>query len=252
MNFYIDFEATQFNNKIISIGCVNDLGDTFYSLVKPKEGIKITKFITQLTGITKEMIDNALSADEVFKQFGDFISKHNDGQPTFFFCYGKTDSLFLTSTAKYIKNRDTKNFMNCLAGSLIDYSVQTQEFFKASVGVNKALNYFRKEPIVQKHDALEDAEMLRELYWYINTAKEEVLEECPFEECGKSNKNSEKYEGAVVSEGDKFDTLDEAVDFVLENLMPNNGASRVSVKKKIRWAINNNKEYFLRKWKKGE
>ena len=110
MNFYIDFEATQFDNKILSVGCINDVGDTFYSLVKPKEDVKVTKFITQLTGITEEMINNAPSADEVFGTLGLFITKHNYGQPTFFFCYDKADQIFLTSTAKYVKDKNVKNF----------------------------------------------------------------------------------------------------------------------------------------------
>ena len=29
MNFYVDFEATQFSNRIISIGCTNELGEKF-------------------------------------------------------------------------------------------------------------------------------------------------------------------------------------------------------------------------------
>ena len=66
MNFYVDFEATQFSNRIISIGCTNELGEKFETLVKPVNGDKINKFITDLTGITPEMVENAPTADEAF------------------------------------------------------------------------------------------------------------------------------------------------------------------------------------------
>lgn len=51
MNYFIDFEATQFSGEIISVGCVREDGETFYVLVQPQKG-KLTPFITNLTGIT--------------------------------------------------------------------------------------------------------------------------------------------------------------------------------------------------------
>ena len=46
MNFYIDFEANQFSDRIISIGCVSESNKTFYTLVKPcKDKEKLTSFI---------------------------------------------------------------------------------------------------------------------------------------------------------------------------------------------------------------
>ena len=38
MNYFIDFEATQFSNDIISIGCIDENGEEFYSLINPGEG----------------------------------------------------------------------------------------------------------------------------------------------------------------------------------------------------------------------
>ena len=46
MKFYLDFEATRFSNRIISVGCVAENGKTFYSLVKPGKKKKVDKFIT--------------------------------------------------------------------------------------------------------------------------------------------------------------------------------------------------------------
>ena len=66
MKYFIDFEAMQFSNEIISVGCVSENGEKFYSLVQPKKAKKITDFITTLTGITYEDLDCAPSADKVF------------------------------------------------------------------------------------------------------------------------------------------------------------------------------------------
>lgn len=68
MKYFIDFEATQFSMEIISVGCVREDGQTFYALVAPKEG-KITPFITNLTGITAEMVKTAMTPDSVFRSF---------------------------------------------------------------------------------------------------------------------------------------------------------------------------------------
>ena len=49
MNIYLDFEATQFGEHIIAIGAHCSLGD-FDCLVKPPQGGKINKFITNESG----------------------------------------------------------------------------------------------------------------------------------------------------------------------------------------------------------
>ena len=56
MKYFIDFEATQFSNEIISVGCVREDGETFYSLVNVQRN-KITPFITDLTGISKNDVE---------------------------------------------------------------------------------------------------------------------------------------------------------------------------------------------------
>ena len=69
MKFYLDFEATRFSNRIISIGCVAENGATFYTLVKPGDKKKVDKFITELTGITNEMLATAPDSDAAYIQF---------------------------------------------------------------------------------------------------------------------------------------------------------------------------------------
>ena len=67
MKYFVDFEATQFSNEIIEIGCVREDGAEFKSYVNAKR--KLTDFIKNLTGISQETIDAAPSSDEVFRNF---------------------------------------------------------------------------------------------------------------------------------------------------------------------------------------
>lgn len=64
MKYYIDFEAAKYVEEIISVGVVREDGKTFYSLVKPKEG-KITNALIELTGLTKEKLNDA----QILKKF---------------------------------------------------------------------------------------------------------------------------------------------------------------------------------------
>ena len=95
MKYFIDFEATQFSEEVISVGCIREDGETFYSLVSPVEG-KITPFITNLTGITAEMLQNAMSPDHVFDQFYDWAFNGDDTPD--FFVWGSNDVDFLRHT----------------------------------------------------------------------------------------------------------------------------------------------------------
>ena len=96
MKYFIDFEAMQFSNYIISIGCVREDGDTFYSLVKPasKDHNKISKSISDLTGITNDMLTNAPEAYEVFEKFFSWVKLQSvtSGETPEFYCYGNCDT----------------------------------------------------------------------------------------------------------------------------------------------------------------
>ena len=64
MNFYVDFEATQPEQEIISIGVYCDNKESFYALVKPQFS-KVSKYITDMTGITNEMLADRDDFDAV-------------------------------------------------------------------------------------------------------------------------------------------------------------------------------------------
>ena len=77
----IDVETTglsPFNNELIEISAIkyqkNKKIDTFSTLIKPK--VKIPYYITKITGITNEMVQNAPEIEEVMPELIGFIGEH--------------------------------------------------------------------------------------------------------------------------------------------------------------------------------
>jgi DNA polymerase III epsilon subunit-like protein len=163
MNFYLDFEATRFSNRIISIGCVAGNGQTFSTLVKPGDKKKVDKFITELTGITNEMHADAPTADIAFRMLYNFIEANNDGEAPVYYVYGNSDADFLRATLKHMEDTLACVCAQAIAGNLIDYAAVVKNFFvvKSDLALRKVYMLIQEQKeLVQKHDALEDARML--------------------------------------------------------------------------------------------
>ena len=185
MRYFIDFEATQFTNEIISIGCVKETGETFYSLVKVDKN-KMTNFIINLTGITKEDIEKAPTADEVFDNFYDWIAV--DNEKAIFYCYGNSDLTFILKNLNNSGTLKSQISLSLLRSNLIDYSKRVINHFGLikSIALKKVVAYYRGvEEIEQNHDSLEDALFLKEIYEHIS--KEEEVVSCPFPEYSSDN-----------------------------------------------------------------
>lgn len=171
MKFFLDFEAARFSNRIISIGCVAENGATFYSLVKPGKK-KIDKFITELTGITNEMLADAPSADEAFNAFMDYLEANNDDEAPEYYCYGDSDVAFLTHTIQHMEDTRACVCAQAVAGNLIDFAATVKKFFvvKNDLALRKVYMLIQsKTELVQKHDALEDAKMLQNVVQNLET-----------------------------------------------------------------------------------
>lgn len=178
MKYFIDIEATQFSNEIISIGCVREDGETFYSLVNVAKN-KMTNFITELTGITKEDVAEAPSSDEVFTNFYNWIIQ--DETKAQFFCYGNSDLSFIKRNLNKATTIKAQMGLSILALHLIDYSKCVERHFGLvkSISLKKVLAYYRQvTEVKQNHNALEDALFLKEIYDRIND--EDDVVECPF------------------------------------------------------------------------
>lgn len=164
MKFYLDFEATRFSNRIISVGCVAENGKTFYSLVKPGKRKKVDKFITELTGITNEMLEDAPSADRVFSKLADWFEENSSGIAPEFYCYGDSDITFIQHTLADMEDTKACLCAMAIAGNLIDYAGVVKKFFVSpnDMALRKVYMLIQaKQELVQKHDALEDALMLQ-------------------------------------------------------------------------------------------
>lgn len=164
MNFYLDFEATQFSERIISIGCVSENGKTFHTLVKPVNGDKVNNYITELTGITNEMLENAPTADQAFNNFFDFVINTNDNTIPSYFCYGSGDKTFIDKTVKYMTDVRAISFAVSVRTMLIDYAQEVKAYLSIKgIPLKKLIALVRHvENVEQIHDAMDDAMMLKE------------------------------------------------------------------------------------------
>ena len=166
MNFYLDFEATQFSNKIISIGCVAANGNSFYTLVNPGEKEKFSSFIMELTGITKEMVSEAPSPDEAFWRLFNFIEKETPyGEEPKYFCYGDNDKEFIKCTIKNMVHTRSIMIAQSIIYALTDYSIMVKKYFQVDqpIALRKISSFIQEKNVVQHHNALEDAQMLYEV-----------------------------------------------------------------------------------------
>ena len=198
MNYFVDFEATQFSNEIISIGCVDQNGREFYSEVRARK--KITNFITSLTGITDEQNKAAESSDEVFARFFDWLME-NPNERAVFYCYGNTDINFVKKNLDLTKNLKAQAALSIMGMNLHDYSAVTKVHFGLvkNIALIKLVAYYRGvECVDQTHDALEDAKFLKEVYDCVSAESEVQGHPFPDYELNLPNIAADKNGGKVV------------------------------------------------------
>ena len=166
MKYFLDFESTQHAQRIISIGCVSEKGDKFHTYVQLSGNDKLSKFIIELTGITKETLkEKGVSADEAFANLSSFVdATRNDEMPEYY-CYGDCDSIFCKNTVKYMTNLASMTYALYLARTMIDFGKTVKSFFKTQTpfGLKKMYTFLCEQEVQQKHDALEDATMLADV-----------------------------------------------------------------------------------------
>ena len=180
-NIFIDFEASQYTQEIISIGAVTDTGEEFYSLVKTEH--KVGNFVATLTGINQVDIENAPSPDEVFSNMFNWLQKSlKNDEKIQFICYGDSDLGFARNTLKNLKNSMTAQAMlSLIVCNIIDYAEYIKSYFGLSkrVSLIKVANYYDSS-LVQNHCSLTDAKLLKFIYGKVQSGV--PLVENPFEE----------------------------------------------------------------------
>lgn len=254
MKYFIDFEATQFSQEIISIGCINEKGEQFFSYVKPsKKNKKLTSFIKDLTSISQETINSAPTADEVFEGF--FKEYLDLTEPAHFYCYGDADETFCKNTLKKNINSPMAQLaLSLIAANLTDIAPLTANHFKSkqNIALKKVAGFISENKIEQKHDALEDAEMLLNVYNFISETP--PLENSPFE-TKIILKNIVKIEKVIYTKNNQIielKSLEEAVDKALELMGSKNAKAAIKhperIKNKILKSSQKNEEYIGCKW----
>ena len=240
MKYYVDFEATQFDQEIISVGCINENGREFYSLVRPHSMRKMTGFITDLTGITSAELRRAPDADEVFERMFDYVDKSENVQ---FYCYGNCDGRFVKMTMRHVTSFKAQCMLGLIYSSLTDVSPEISEIFRTnqSVSLYKLADYYNVAG-VRGHNALADAKILKQVYEH---TRGEVLEECPFPEyvVKKKERTEPFHEPEPVSDPHVTASLDgttygfasygKAADWIMSEILPEKAEVTAETKSNI-------------------
>ncbi len=278
MNYYVDFEATQYAGEIISIGCIREDGETFYSLVAPVTS-KITPFITNLTGITKEMLETALDPTTVFNSFYDWVWKDDD-LPTFY-TWGLTDIDFIRRTFYRTDSRKARTILGYMSGGIKDLSDKFCKSIKVnSCSLVKAYNNLFSSNYIQTHNSLDDAVMLWDVANQMNVLSTEELRskmEYFIKERNKNNNHTNKNllevdsketevlknfadynlpvgTVCIIKKGKlfkQFISFTEAAAWTLENVFTEKGRKDValeSIERGIKKACNQQKLYCSIRW----
>lgn len=266
MNYFIDFEATQFSNRIISVGCVKETGETFYSLVNPER--ELTQFIIDFTKITQEQVDAAPSANEVFEKLFDFCSQ-DDEAPTFY-CYGDSDTAFAKATLeKMATTFKAKSMLSYIYANLIDFCPAVRVHFGiySSVKLIKVAEYYKKEEMTQTHNALDDALLLKYVYEQVQEHDDEfdAFPEYRAQKAVKAieqktakNENKESAKGDMLifrmkkgKVAETYYSLEDAIVWVIEHKIhasQRNIVNAENIGKKIKSAAMNHKQYCKITW----
>ena len=267
MNFFIDFEATQFSNHIISVGCISEKGVPFYSLVNTEH--TITTLITELTGLTEQMIAVAPSPEIVFSQLLEWVKEQSENEKPHFYCYGTSDKHFVKTNFDESETFTASQMLSYLYTDMEDYS----DIVKAHFGLNqnisllKVYNYCSKEDKTQSHNALEDATMLLEVYQYINSHENEFEVFPEYKEIiGKKKLTNQISE---ITEGKKYivhrmnsrkvlqtyNSFDEAVEWAYSQIPEGEERNKTNIKtiarniKKASNGYDEKKKYMNYRWK---
>lgn len=269
MKFFIDFEATQPENEIISIGVVAENGATFHTYVKPQFS-KLTQYITNLTGIEEEDLESAPNIETAFILMYHWIRRQSPRVCTIddeFYCYGSSDKIFVENTLLYLHEYNARTLGAILYAYMKDASVIVGKYFNGNPSLINAFNYLKEQEGKQRHDALEDAKMLQ----YVFTAvKDAAPLDCnPFKEVANNIPNSE---GLGVAKVDyvfphgkfycrakktqawtEFEDIHEAIDWLIKTTVIKSQWDKVHRDRmavSIMKAIKNNSQYNGKYWKR--
>lgn len=169
MRFYLDIEATSPENEIIAIGIIAEDGSTFYSLVKPSFS-QLTPYIQNLTHITDTDLEMARDINYVLRELYFWITNKTDFIQANFYSYGE-DIDFFKATLPAITDLTAFKCAAFIMAKLTNISEDVFSFFHGKISLIKAFNYIKSMQMEQKHNPLEDAQMLMEVVNFTKSNK---------------------------------------------------------------------------------
>ena len=257
MNFYIDFEATQPEQEIISIGATADTGATFYSLVKPSFS-SLTPYVSNLIHLTNEDLTNAPSLDEALCNLNLWIFRQEaDLMKCNFFAYGD-DNKFIQASLSAITNSTAYVTAAILLTKIQDCSKDIRKFFHGSIKLVHAYNYINETMCEQMHNPLVDATMLKQVHQF--TQNNEPLAQHPMAETNKPLVMQNLPTGKFYCKGTgkhaverEFENIEAAMDWLINSVIHSKNPEEVRRDKmalKIMKAIRGNNIYCGYKWRR--
>lgn len=150
--------------------------------------------------------------------------------------------------------------LSALVVQLINFADTVKKYYGLinEVSIKKLISYYHGEDIKQLHNALDDAQYLKEIYEHITT--EDAPEESPFKEAIRVSTNELKSDDIYFidrcslkgSLWETYKNIDEALDWIIQTQLSakdRKTTNRENVKKKLITAINKNTSYFNYIWK---
>lgn len=259
MNFYVDFEATQPEQEIISIGVYCDNKESFYALVKPQFS-KVSKYITDMTGITNEMLADGYDFDTALNNLYIWCSQQETNLNNWhFYSYGDGDIEFLKCSICNIVTEQPLIIASIMIATMQDFSKEVTKYFRGTTSLIKAFNYLKSLENKQKHNALEDAKMLADIFTKIYNKP--PLTANPFGLRNYENKTDYKFPSGCFfckatgknAKERKFYCIQEAIEWLISTNIAKDsrdGVHRDRIATKIMKAIRKDDTYMGYKWRR--
>lgn len=249
MKYYIDFEATEEEKQIISVGCISEKGEEFYSLVKAED--IVTERIEELTGISQNDVDNAPDYDEVFSDLYDWCNE-DDIIPEFI-CYGDGDFDFIYNSIPLTCSFKANSMLSFLYQNMNDCSTMIKEkfFVNKTISLEKLGKLTDPDMIEQNHNALDDARLLKHVYEKITS---ETNDRIVFTEYFDPSRQGSRGINKVVRLNgqqviQEFASLNEAVECLKKEKNDKGPTYLKDAAEKIRKAAREGSKYFNSNWR---